>query len=367
MTRPRPLVRPLIRRAVRRSGARIRYVTPVPPAAAEGLVAKVYTQVERDFGILAPPVVLHSPAPAVLAACWIMVRETLIAASAVDRGTRELVAAAVSAANSCPYCVTIHTSAMSRLGTASLTAQVANGSVGAIADPRLREIARWAWASGQPGGQPGASLPSHPYLTGHFAELAGVAMTFHYLNRMVTIFLDDSPLPAMPTGLRNVLMDKTAQVMLSAEVTPGASDAALALLPAAPAQPGFAWAAGQDRIAAAFDRAAAAIERECGDRISQRVREHVSKELASWNGRPPSLSKSWADDRTARLPAADRAAGRLALLTAMAPYQVTAEDIACFRVGQPADGALITLTSWASMAAVRQIGSWLASPARASS
>jgi AhpD family alkylhydroperoxidase len=361
-----PLMRPLIRRAVRRSGARIRYVTPVAPADAEGLVAEVYTQVERDFGILAPPVVLHSPAPAVLAACWIMVRETLIAASAVDRGTRELVAAAVSAANSCPYCVTIHTSAMSRLGTASSAAQVAAGSLGAITDPRLREIARWAWASGQPGGQPGASLPSHPYLTEHFAELAGVAMTFHYLNRMVTIFLYDSPLPAMPTGLRNVLMDKTAQVMLCAEQA-GQPDVALALLPAAPAQPGFAWAAGPDRIAAAFARAAAAIERECGDRIPRRVREHVSKELASWNGRPPGLSKSWADDRTARLPAADRAAARLALLTAMAPYQVMAEDIACFRVGQPADGALIALTSWASMAAVRQIGSWLASPARASS
>jgi AhpD family alkylhydroperoxidase len=356
------MTRTLIRQAVRRSRARIRYVTPVAPAAAEGLVAEVYTQVERDFGVLAPPVILHSPAPAVLAACWIMIRETLIAPSAVDRGTRELVAAAVSAANSCPYCVTIHTSAMSRLGTASSAAQVAAGSVGAITDPRLREIARWGWASGQPSTSP----PSHPYLTEHFAELAGVAMTFHYLNRMVTIFLDDSPLPAMPAALRNVLMGKTAQVMLSAEQS-GQPDAALALLPAAPAQPGFSWAAGQERIAGAFGRAAAAIERECGDRIPRSVREQVSGELAGWNGRPPSLSKSWVDDATARLPVDDRAAGRLALLTAMAPYQVTAKDIAGFRTGQPADDALITLTSWASMAAVRRIGSWLAYPARASS
>lgn len=68
----------LIRKAVRRSLARVRYVTPVPPGAAQGLVAEVYAQAERDFGVLAPPVVLHSPAPSSLAASWLLVRETLV-------------------------------------------------------------------------------------------------------------------------------------------------------------------------------------------------------------------------------------------------------------------------------------------------
>ncbi len=60
----------LMRRALRRSTAQIRHISPVPPGSATGQVAAVYAQVERDFGMLAPPVALHSPAAGPLAACW---------------------------------------------------------------------------------------------------------------------------------------------------------------------------------------------------------------------------------------------------------------------------------------------------------
>src|SRR5690606_8869078 len=43
--------------------AQVRHVTPVRPRAARGLVAEVYAGLERDFGMLAPPVILHSPVP----------------------------------------------------------------------------------------------------------------------------------------------------------------------------------------------------------------------------------------------------------------------------------------------------------------
>ena len=37
--------------------------------------------------------------------------------------------------------------------------------------------------------------------------MAGVALTFHYLNRMVNVFLDDSPLPSgVPAPARRALM-----------------------------------------------------------------------------------------------------------------------------------------------------------------
>ena len=32
----------------------VRYVSPVRPGAAQGLVGRVYEQVEREFGVLAP-------------------------------------------------------------------------------------------------------------------------------------------------------------------------------------------------------------------------------------------------------------------------------------------------------------------------
>ena len=44
----------------------VRYLHPVPAAAATGLVAEVYAQAEREFGLL-PPLPLHSPLPRLLA------------------------------------------------------------------------------------------------------------------------------------------------------------------------------------------------------------------------------------------------------------------------------------------------------------
>jgi hypothetical protein len=46
----------------------VRYVSPVRRGAAQGLARRVYEQVEREFGVLAPSLALLSPAPRVLAA-----------------------------------------------------------------------------------------------------------------------------------------------------------------------------------------------------------------------------------------------------------------------------------------------------------
>src|SRR5690242_10016741 len=95
--------------AARRSSlAQIRHVAPVRPGPGTDLVARVYDQVERDFGMLAPPVALHAPAPGVLAAAWLMLRETLIASGRVERAAKEAVGTAVSIGNACPYCVEVH-------------------------------------------------------------------------------------------------------------------------------------------------------------------------------------------------------------------------------------------------------------------
>src|SRR3954447_754866 len=94
----------------------IRHVAPVRRGQATGLVARVYRQVEADFGVLAPPIALHACAPQTLAAAWVLLRESLVVPGTVSRVDKEAVAAAVSRQNACPYCVTIHGSVMTRLG-----------------------------------------------------------------------------------------------------------------------------------------------------------------------------------------------------------------------------------------------------------
>src|SRR5579859_1900549 len=93
----------------------VRYVSPVRRGAARGLAGVVYEQVEQEFGILAPSLALLSPAPQVLAASWLMLRETLLVTRKVDRAAKEAVATTVSIGNTCPWCVTVHSTMVSGL------------------------------------------------------------------------------------------------------------------------------------------------------------------------------------------------------------------------------------------------------------
>ena len=333
---------------LRRSLAQIRYVSPVMPDKADGLVASVYAQAERDFGMVAPPVALHSPNPPVLAAAWAMLRETLVVTGQADRVEKEVVAASVSAANTCPYCVAIHTAAAQELVPGLDPAGLSSGD---LANPLLEDIAGWARSSGLH--ESGQSPPA-----GNFAELAGVAVTFQYLTRMVTIFLPESPLPPMtPKAIGGWVMGMLASAMTSANAVPGAS---LDPLPDARLPEEFSWAAGDSRIAATLAGAAALVEDAAAQVVTTPVRELVTGRLRTWKGRPLGLGRDWADEAVAGLAETDRAAGRLAILTAFAPYQVGKADVTGFRSAtRTGDDAVISLTSWASMAAARTIGSWL--------
>jgi AhpD family alkylhydroperoxidase len=341
---------PLLASGVRRSLAQIRYVSPVLPDAASGLVAGVYAQAERDFGLVAAPLVLHSPAPQVLAAAWLMLRETLLATGSAAREQKEVVAAAVSVANECPYCVAVHSAAVRGLVGGSVPAELAAGRFGDIADPGLRDIAMWAASVGKPGAPVALSVPA-----ASFPELAGVAVTFHYLNRMVSIFLPESPLPPLtPKPMGGWVMGMLASAMLAPAPVPGTS---LDLLPDAPLPAEFSWAAGQPHVAGALARAAAAIEKDGQDVVPEQVRDMVLDRLRGWDGRPPDMNRGWAQKLAAGLAPADRPVGRLALLAAFAPYQVTQDDIREVKITW--SEALIMLTSWASMAAARTIASSL--------
>jgi AhpD family alkylhydroperoxidase len=348
-------MRSVLTRAARR-GARmqIKHLSPVSPSAADPLVATVYAQVEEDFGMLAPPVSLHAPVPELLAASWVMLRETLVAAGRADRTAKEVVAAAVSLGNSCPYCVDVHSSTLYGLTRADDATAVADGRLGEVGDARLHAIADWARTAGR-----SAAVPP-PFPAEQAPELAGVAVVFHYLNRIVNVFLTASPFPdQVPAGVRPGLRRLAGRMVGPAArrfCDPGAS---LDLLPDAPLPGDLSWAAGTEHVADGLARSAAAIERAGDAAVPGSVRELTLAGLAAWDGEPPGLGRGWVDDAIADLPEVERPAGRLALLTAMASYQVDESVVDEFRRDRPDEATLIGLTSWAAMAAAREVGSRL--------
>ena len=332
--------------------ARVRYLTPAAPGRATGTVAAVRSQLAEGFGVLAPPIWLHSPAPDLLAASWALVRETLVVPGAVDRATKELVATVVAAGNACPYCVSVHGTALVGLGRPEAARALAAGQ-GARLTEDERELT--AWLLGAMGNQPASPervASGEPPTPGErLRELAAVAVAFGYLTRMVSVFLADSSPPPLPGPARRVL----GRRMTLARVSPGRASE---LLPPAPLPPDLAWAAGAGHLTEALARAAGTIDGAAAAVVTEPVRRLVRGELAR-GGAPAGPSSAWVGAPLQALPDADRATGRLALLTAVAPYQVDEDVVAAFRRVHGGDEALLRLTAWSALTAARAFGSRL--------
>ncbi len=204
----------------------------------------------------------------------------------------------------------------------------------------------WAWVYG--------GRPSFP--DDQLEDCVGMAVTFEYVNRMNNVFLPESPIPARVPGLaRNQVRRTLGGVAAPGKRTtePGGS---LGLLPDAQLPEDLAWAAGHATIAGAFARASAVIESAGARPLPLHVRELVQSQL-SGDAAHIGLSRSWVDHAVAQLPVGDRAVAKLALLTALASFQVDAEVVASARRACADDAALIDVTAWASLAAARRAAS----------
>lgn len=332
------------------STAQIRHVRAVRYRAAEAETARVYREIERDFGILAPPVILHAPAPDVMAAVWLILRETLLVPGSAPRAQKEAVSTAVSLGNECPFCVTIHSSMVDNL---------VGFKNDVISDDGARAAADWATANQSP--DTGAGRPV-PFPAAQAPEMVGTAVILQYLNRMVNIFLGEAPLPPFaPPFMLGVVRPVLTWLIKSAEERGPEPGASADLLPAAELPADLAWSAGNAAIAEAYARGAAAIEAAGRRSAPQEVRALVLAELEGWDGRSRGMSRGWVEEAVAGLPEGQRAAGRLALLAAFASYQVDEAVVGEFRAAGSGDRdrALVDVAAWASLAAARRIGAWM--------
>ncbi len=320
------------------------------------MVADVYAQI-RDEYFLAPPFTLHAPVPEILAGMWSAFRESFLAGR-VARTVKEAVAAAVSRSNRCPFCVESHALSV-RAGAGREAARAIEvGNHNAIGDPRIQDHVRWAESMRFPGSE---ILAHPPFSQEEATELIGTALIFHYINRMVNVFCEDSPLP-LPlalNGLRGFVHGMSSPIVRGVLDKPHAPGASLSYLPRAELPDGLTWAAPSPAISAAFAGFAEIIERRAHDHVPEGVRAVVWKKIEAWCGEDPGLGRDWLEEAVASLDAGDRPAARLALLIALASYKIDEGHIRSFRERHPGDVPLVVLASWASLAAARRIGTWV--------
>lgn len=202
-----------------------RYTSPEPPRAATGVVADVYAQLATDFGIdRATTFVVLSASPPLLVSTWAVMRESLLAGQASRTG-KEVVAAGVSLANRCPYCVTAHTVLLHATGDHTLAERIARGEQ--PEDPEHRQLLAWGKDMSK----------SQPFPSGQAPEYIGTALAFHFINRIVLSLLTEDMLPGGAQKYRLVrsVAGRSLARTVRRELVPGES---LALLETQEAAPG---------------------------------------------------------------------------------------------------------------------------------
>lgn len=334
----------------------IKYVNPVKYEAAEGLAAQVYDQLQTDF-IPAPLIALHSPVPEVMAGAWSMLRETLMAGQ-VNRSHKEAVAATVSRANECPFCVDAHTVMLRATSDDDVANAILQDAHERIQDPSIRALVQWVWANRTANANPALPLP---FSQSEAPEIVGTAMTFHYLNRMANIFLGDSLLPfSMPSTLKTFTYRLYAATEGKRVVRTLPSGKSLKFVPQTPLPDDLLWADGNPAVAGALAGLAMVIEEAGRQTLREPVRLLVKERVRAWNGEAMGMSRKWVEEAVSKVEPEHQAAARLALLTAFASYQVDAGIVEAFRSQYQSDAQLIAATAWASFTAARRASEWLA-------
>ena len=179
----------------------IKYIQSVGGNASDPLVLEVYDQIKRDFGKIVEPFSVHSSFPKLLARVW-MASPEAESVGIVPRSYKEAVAVAVSALNSCPYCIDAHLIMLYALGEKGVADAICKGKYEQISDVKIRKLVMWTLSTLSPGPRINDELPFSKEFE---PEIMGTVVFYHYLNRIANVFLGKIPLPSNHSWLTGIL------------------------------------------------------------------------------------------------------------------------------------------------------------------
>ncbi|MFI6390204.1 hypothetical protein ACIBHY_09405 [Nonomuraea sp. NPDC050547] len=297
----------------------IRHVSPVRPERARGLVAEVYTQVNREFSSIGPAVMMLSKSEELMAAGWSLMREAQLAGS-VPMLDKAVAALGAALANGVPYEIETLVVVVRRLGAGALADAVQRGED--PADVRLGALLSWASSTGVR--EPGEA----PFTGETAAELVGTVLFTHFIDRVAAAMLPAGLMPGTlnpedPPAFEDapVLREPTG------ELKPGAT---LALLDGLPSREEPAWAEGTP-IGAAY-AALTATAGQGAALLSPAASDVVTATITAHRGRRVPAG-AWLDEALAPLEGGGRAGAKVALLAGLAPDVLTDEDVVEWRAG----------------------------------
>jgi alkylhydroperoxidase family enzyme len=278
-------------------------------------------------------------------AAWSLVRETLIVNGKIDRITKEAIAGAVSTSNKCPFCVAAH---IEMSGGKVITGR--------------EQLSKWSTSHYTPNAP---IILDPPFSNDEAPEIIGTAMAFHYINRMVSVFLIDFPLP-LPEFLAWMKPHITAFFNLAAAgnitkvvAKPGTS---LDWVSGDLRKAKFTWAEPNTHILKCFngfDKLIGEIEvKGNGDSAM----EAASKYIEQWNGEFPDLGNQWLVSAIESLSEKNLVLAQFILLVALQTNKISEELISTLKKYQLTDKELLTYAAWGAWKAARKIGERIGRP-----
>lgn len=178
-------------------------------SSIEKLLSQSKKQMMREFGMQPPPIATHKVVPELMIASWACLRESLVIGDA-PRYKKEVLAAAVSQKNECPYCVEAHNMMAKSLAPSEVSesTDLENGRIANELEPihswvkdidmgNLRELAPI----------PQEFEPKDEYLA--------TLTIFHYLNRFVSAYHENNFLPKFMKAPAKWMMPVASKMMKS--------------------------------------------------------------------------------------------------------------------------------------------------------
>lgn len=330
----------------------IRYVHPIPPARAEGLLNEVCDQIDDDF-VLGGPLVVHSQTPVLMAGMWMVGREVNLVTTALGRPEKEAIAAAVAVTNRCPYCVDLHTTMNHAAERHEVAAAIRTG--GRVDDPHWDAVIEWALATRTPDAK---ILRDPPFEADELPEAIGNALFFNYVNRVVNVLFEGSAL-GRGNGFAKGVMLRTfgaeLRHQLRRPLDPGTS---VDLLPRAELPADLAWAEGQPTVADALARWNASLEMDTDLALSPTAKARVRRVVDDWDGEDPPIGRGWVTPHLEAVEPEERPVLRIALLAALDSHRVIEADVRAVLDGFD-DETLIRAVAYGAFVAARRVGEWL--------
>jgi hypothetical protein len=184
-------------------------------------------------------------------------------------------------------------------------------------------------------------------------------MIFHFITRLVLVLLDETFLPGGPRA--QSLMRRAAGIAFARKVRanhrPGLATERLASYPL---PDDLGWAASSPPVAISLAALTGCLEES--QHLPDESRAVLGGAVAAWRGEPMPISSNWTDEHTDSLPEELRAPTRLALLTSLAPHQITDNDVAAARPLLATDAAFVAALAWAAWTAARRVEGWITRP-----